>query len=62
MLGKCVLRYCRTKKWPSKVEKQEVQKVEKLRFFKRVSPCFWPKIGIFPNFYSREYRLGKCVL
>ena len=33
--GKCLLRYSRTKKTLSKLQKQEVQKVEKLRFFQR---------------------------
>ena len=31
-------------------KKKEVQKVEKLSFSKGVSPCCWPKIGLFPNF------------
>ena len=33
--GNCVLRYSRTKKRLSSLEKQEVQNVEKLRFFQR---------------------------
>ena len=33
--GKCVLQYSRTKKRLSSLEKKEVQKVEKLRFFQR---------------------------
>ena len=33
--GKCVLRYSRTKKRLSRLEKRRVQKVQKLRFFKR---------------------------
>ena len=33
--GKCVLWYCRTKTRLSRLKKQEVQKLEKLRFFLR---------------------------
>ena len=33
--GKCLLRYSRTKKCLSSLYKQEVEKVEKLRFFQR---------------------------
>ena len=33
-LGKCLLWYCWTKKRPSRLYKQEVQKVEKLTFFR----------------------------
>ena len=33
--GKSVLRYSRTKKRPSRLQKQEVQKVEELSFFQR---------------------------
>ena len=33
--GKCLLRYSRTKKRLSRLQNQEVQKVEKLRFFQR---------------------------
>ena len=50
--GKCLLRYFRTKKRPSRLEKQEVQKVEKLTFFPYigVNPSFWSKNGHFSNF------------
>ena len=34
-LGKCLLRYSRTKKGLSRLQKQEVQNVEKLTFFER---------------------------
>ena len=33
--GKCLLRYSRKKKRLSRLEKQEVQKIEKLTFFQR---------------------------
>ena len=50
--GKCLLRYFRTKKRPSRLEKQEVQKVEKLTFFPYigVNRSFWSKNGHFSNF------------
>ena len=46
---KCVLSYSRTKKRPSWLRKQEVQKVEKFTFFKGGSPWFWSKNGFFFN-------------
>ena len=49
--GKCLLRYCRTKKKLSRLSKQKVQKVEKLTFFQRVNLCFWSKNGHFSNFF-----------
>ena len=50
--GKCLLRYFRTKKRPSRLEKQEVEKVEKLTFFPYigVNRSFWSKNGHFSNF------------
>ena len=56
--GKCVLQYFRTKKRLSRLQKQEVQKVEKLTFFHG----FGPKLAIFPHFFFRQYSPGKCVL
>ena len=46
------------KKRLSKVYKQEVEKVEKLRFFLRGSPWFWSKIGHFSTvfFWAIEAR------
>ena len=41
--GECLLRYSRTKKCFSRVQKQEVEKVEKL--------SFGPKMAIFPTFF-----------
>ena len=48
--GKWILRYSRTKKGLSRLQKQEVKKVEKLTFFKGVNPWFWSKNGHFSNF------------
>ena len=50
--GKCLLRYSRTKKHLSKLEKHEVQKVEKLTFFQGgLTHGFGPKMAIFPFFF-----------
>ena len=49
--GKCLLRYSRAKKRPSRLYKQEVQKVEKLTFFKGVNPWFCSKNGHFSNIF-----------
>ena len=47
--GKSLLKYYRTKKRLFSLEKQEVQKVEKLTFFHRGNPWFWFKNGHFSN-------------
>ena len=31
-------------------------------FAKWLGHCFGPKLAIFPSFYFRQYRPGKCVL
>ena len=60
--GKCHLRYSRTKKHLSRLKKHKVQKVEKLTFFQRgLTHAFGPKMAIFPTFFLRHYRRGKCV-
>ena len=49
----CILWYFRMKKGISRLQKQEVQKVEKLTFFKGISARFWSKIGHFSSsFFS----------
>ena len=49
--GKCVLRYFRTKKRLSRLQKQEVQKVEKLTFFpKGLTNGFGPIMALFSTF------------
>ena len=61
--GKCVLRYSTTIKRLSRLYKQQVQKVEKLRFLQRgLTRGFGPKIAISQSFFFRQYRAGKCVL
>ena len=48
---KCLLRTSRKKNCLSKLQKQEVQKVEKFSFFQRGNPWFWSKNGHFSNFF-----------
>ena len=61
--GKCLLRYSKTKKPLSRLQKQKVQKVEKLTFFpKGLTHGFGPKMAIFPTFLYRQYRPEKCLL
>ena len=60
---KCVLRYSRTKKRLCRLLKQQVQKVEKLRFLQKgLTHGFCPKLAIFPSSVFRQYRPGYCVL
>ena len=61
--GKCLLRYTSTKKYHSKLSKQEVQNVEKWPFFqRRLTHGFDPKMTIFPTFFFWQYRPGTCLL
>ena len=46
---KCFLGYSRTKKRLSRLQKQEVQKFKKLKFFQ--NPRFWSKNSHFSNFF-----------
>ena len=48
--GKCLLWYSRTKKYLSRLYKQKVQKVEKLKFFQR-GYAFGPIMKIFQLFF-----------
>ena len=60
--GKCLLRYSKTKTSLSRLEKQEVQKREKLTFFQKgLSQGFGPKWPFFQLFF-RQYRPVKCLL
>ena len=62
-LGKCFWRYARTKKRFSRLQKQEVEKVEKLTFLQTGQPMVlvqkWP---FFRRFLFRQYRPGECCL
>ena len=51
------------KKRLSYLQKQELQKVQKIDTFPKVlTHGFGPKITIFPTFLFRQYRQGKCLL
>ena len=58
---KCLLRYSKTKKRLSRLQKQEVQKLEKLTFFQRETHGFGPKMAIFPTFFFTQCRPVKCL-
>ena len=60
--GKGLLQYSRTKKRLSRLQKQDLQKVEKLTFLQRVNPGFWSKKWHYSAFFFRQYRPGKCLL
>ena len=61
--GKCVLRYSRTKKSLSRLEKKKFKKSKNWDFSKGFNRWFRSKIGHFSMlFFFREYRPGKCVL
>ena len=47
----------------SRLQKREVQKVLKLRFFQRgLFHGFGAKLPFYLSFYFRQHRRGKCVL
>ena len=61
--GNCLFRYSRAKKRLSSLEKKEVQNVQKNDIFpKGLTHGFAPKMTIFPTFFFRQYRPGKCLL
>ena len=60
--GKCVSRYCRKKKRLLQTIKTRSLKSRKLVFFaKGLVHDFGQKLAIFPPFYVRQHRPGKCV-
>ena len=61
--GKCLLRYSGTKKHLSRLQKQKSSKSRKINVFPNwITHGFGPKMTIFPNFFFRHYRPGKCLL
>ena len=60
--GKRLLRYSRTKKCLSRLEKQEVQSRKIDIFLKGLTHGFGEKIILFSTFFFRQYRPGKCLL
>ena len=62
-VGKCLLRYFRTRKRLSRLEKKEIQIVEKLTFFPNgLTHRFGPKMAVLATFFFMQYRPGKCLL
>ena len=50
-------------KTPFYAIKKRSLKSRKIEIFsKGLGHCFGPKFSIFPSFYFRQYRAGKCVL
>ena len=61
--GKGLLQYWRTKKRLSRLQKQDLQKVEKLTFLQTGQPrVLVQKMALFRLFFFRQYRPGKCLL
>ena len=61
--GKCLLRYSRTKKTPFQAIKTKTSKSRKIHIFpKGLTHNFGPKMAIFPTFFFRQYKRGKCLL
>ena len=61
--GECFLRYSRTKKGRFWAIKTRSLKIEKIDIFpKGLTHGFGSKMPIFPSFFLRQYRPGKCVL
>ena len=61
--GKCLLRYSRKKKMPFQGIKTRSSKSRKIDIFlKGLTHGLGPKMAIFPAFFFRQYRPGKCLL
>ena len=61
--GKCLLRYYATKKILSRQQNQELQHVQKIDVFpKGLIHGYNQKMAIFPTFFFRQYKAGKCLL
>ena len=61
--GKCLLRYSRAPKrffWAIKTRRPKSRKIE--MFPKRLTHGFGRIMAIFPTFYFRQYKTGKCLL
>ena len=51
------------KKGPSRLKKTKKSKSRKIEIFpKGLTHAFGPKMAIFPNFFFRHYKPGKCLL
>ena len=59
-LGKCLLRYCRTKKKPFKAIKTRSLKIRKIVIFlKGLTHGFGPKMAIFPTLFFQPIQAKK---
>ena len=62
--GKYLLRYCRTKEkkpfYTVKSKRSESRKIDV--FPKGLTHGFGPKMIIFPSFFLKQFRPGKCLL
>ena len=55
--------FLKKKKHLCRLLKQEVKKIRKIDIFpKGLTHAFGPKMAIFPTFFFRQYRPGKCLL
>ena len=62
-LEKCLLRYSKTKRRLSRIIKKRSSKSRKIHIFlKGLTHGFGPKMALFPTFFFRQYRPGKCLL
>ena len=61
--GKCLLRYSRTKKRHSRLQKRRRSKTRKIDVFpKGLTHGIGPKMVMFPTFLLSRYRPEKCLL
>ena len=60
--GECVLGHCRTEKTHCQAIKTRSSKSRKIEIFPNFNLLFSSKLAIFPPFFWRQYRPGKCVL
>ena len=61
--GKSLLRYSRTAKTPFQAIRTRSSKSRKMAIFsKALTHGFGPKMIIFPKFFFKQYRRGKCLL
>ena len=59
--GKCVLQYSRTKNAFLSYKNKKFKKSKNEIFPKGLTHGFGPKMAIFPTFFFRQYRPGKCL-
>ena len=60
--GKCLFRYSRTKNFFLGYKRRSSKSRKIDIFFKGLTHGFGQEIAIFPTFFFRQYRPGKCLL